>query len=447
MRVADLGSRRVAVWGLGREGRAAIGFLRRYHPALPLMLLDDAAETRIPQEYDNVTTAFGAEGIANALNKVDVVIKSPGVSLYRDDIRSARNNGVQITSLLNLWFAEEPSITTIAVTGTKGKSTTASLLAHILSRLGRRVALAGNIGVPVTEIGNADYAIIEVSSYQAADFEGICDLAVLTSLYPEHADWHLTVERYVRDKMNLLSRSKCRIVNDTAAEEVASIIPGSPGPYYLFNDESGIHSDESGIFDGRDRIGIVHNAHLVRAHNRSNLCAALAVVKILDINLAEALEATGDFRGLPHRQQELGQSRDVLFVDDSISTIPESTLAALTVYADRDITLIVGGYDRGIDYRKLLDTLSTGAAKTIICLGDSGRRIYEQAQAVTKLGVNIPCPLHLAGSMEDAVSHAVRVTPPGGVVLLSPAAPSYGSYRDYVERGRDFAAKAGLLQS
>jgi UDP-N-acetylmuramoylalanine--D-glutamate ligase len=170
-------------------------------------------------------------------------------------------------------------------------------------------------------------------------------------------------------------------------------------------------------------------------------------VKILDINLAEALEATGDFRGLPHRQQELGQSRDVLFVDDSISTIPESTLAALTVYADRDITLIVGGYDRGIDYGKLLETLSTGAAKTIICLGDSGRRIYEQAQAVTKLGVNIPCPLHLAGSMEDAVSHAVRVTPPGGVVLLSPAAPSYGSYRDYVERGRDFAAKAGLLQS
>jgi UDP-N-acetylmuramoyl-L-alanine---L-glutamate ligase len=447
MRVADLGSRRVAVWGLGREGRAAIGFLRRYHPALPLMLLDDAAETRIPQEYDNVTTAFGAEGIANALHKVDVVIKSPGVSLYRDDIRSARNNGVQITSLLNLWFAEEPSITTIAVTGTKGKSTTASLIAHILARLGRRVALAGNIGVPVTEIGNADYAIIEVSSYQAADFEGICDLAVLTSLYPEHADWHLTVERYVRDKMNLLSRSKCRIVNDTAAEEVASIIPGSPGPYYLFNDESGIHSDESGIFDGRDRIGIVHNAYLVRAHNRSNLCAALAVVKILDINLAEALEATGDFRGLPHRQQELGQSRDVLFVDDSISTIPESTLAALTVYADRDITLIVGGYDRGIDYGKLLDTLSTGAAKTIICLGDSGRRIYEQAQAVTKLRVNIPCRLHLAGSMEDAVSHAVRVTPPGGVVLLSPAAPSYGSYRDYVERGRDFAAKAGLLQS
>src|SRR5207253_218473 len=108
MRVADLGSRRVAIWGLGREGRAAIGFLRKHHPSLPLVLLDDTAGTRIPEEYGgNVTFAFGAVGIANALNEVDVVVKSPGVSLYRDDIQSARKSGVQITSLLNLWFVEE----------------------------------------------------------------------------------------------------------------------------------------------------------------------------------------------------------------------------------------------------------------------------------------------------------------------------------------------------
>jgi UDP-N-acetylmuramoylalanine--D-glutamate ligase len=444
MRVANLGSRRVAIWGLGREGRAALGFLRTHHPALPLTLLDDTAEACIPQEYGNVTTAFGTEGIANALKEVDVVVKSPGVSLYRNDVQSARNNGVQITSLLNLWFAEEPAITTIAVTGTKGKSTTSSLIAHILMRCGRRVALAGNIGVPVTEITNADYAVIEISSYQAADFDGVCDLAVLTSLYPEHVDWHLTVERYVRDKINLLSRGRRCIVNSAAADAVGSIIPGSPGRIYLFNNESGIHSDDSGIFDGQDRIGIARNSYLARAHNRSNLCAALAVAKMLDIDLVAALEATHDFRGLPHRQQELGQNGDVLFVDDSISTIPESTLAALAVYAGRDITLIVGGYDRGIDYGKLLETLSTGATKAIICLGDSGRRIYDQTRTAAKPGDNFLCQMHLAGSMEDAVSYATRVTPPGGVVLLSPAAPSYGSYRDFIERGRDFAAKAGL---
>jgi UDP-N-acetylmuramoylalanine--D-glutamate ligase len=444
MRAVDLGSRRIAIWGLGREGRAAFELLRKHHPALLLTLLDDKAEARIPPEYDNVIPAFGTEGIVKALKEVDVVVKSPGVSLYRDDLQSARDRGVQITSLLNLWFAEEPAVTTIAVTGTKGKSTTASLIAHILTRLGRTVALAGNIGVPVTEISNVDYAVVEVSSYQAADFNGTCDVAVLTSLYPEHADWHRTIECYFRDKINLLTHSERRIVNSVAADVVDSIIPWSSRGNYLFNHERGIRSDDSAIFDGLDRVGIVHNAYLARAHNRSNLCAALAVAKMFDINLADALEATIDFRGLAHRQQELGQHGDVLFVDDSISTIPESTLAALAVYGGREVTLIVGGYDRGIDYSKLLAALSTGAANTVICLGDSGERIYEQARTALKPGNHLPCPMHLAKSMEDAVSYATRVTARGGVVLLSPAAPSYGYYRDYIERGRDFAVKAGL---
>ena len=445
MRVADLGSRRVAIWGLGREGRAAIGFLRKHHPRLPLVLLNDTAEARIPEEYgSNITFAFGAEGIANALTEVDVVVKSPGVSLYRDDIRSARKNGVQITSLLNLWFAEEPDLTTIAVTGTKGKSTTASLIAHILARLDRTVALAGNIGVPVTEISNADYAVIEVSSYQAADFEGVCDLAVLTSLYPEHADWHLTVERYIQDKVNLLIRSRCRIVNGAANDAVDPVIAGSLGRKYLFNVESGLHSEDTEIFDGRDWIGSVCNPYLARAHNRSNLCAALSVAKILHLDLAAALYAARDFCGLPHRQQELGESGNILFVDDSISTIPESTIAALAVYADRDVTVIVGGYDRGIDYGRLVEALTTDAAKAVICIGDTGSRIYAQMRAALNRMGSSGSSIYRANSMEDAVLHAMRVTPSGGVILLSPAAPSYGQYRDYIERGRDFAAKAGL---
>jgi UDP-N-acetylmuramoylalanine--D-glutamate ligase len=445
MRAADLGGQRVAIWGLGREGRAAVEFLRKRHPTLPLMLLDDAADARIPEEYSNNTTcAFGAERIANVLEAIDVVVKSPGVSLYRHDIRSARKKGVQVTSLLNLWFAEEPDITTIAVTGTKGKSTTASLISHVLTRLGRKVALAGNIGIPVTEIARVDYAVIEVSSYQAADFDGVCDLAVLTSLYPEHTDWHLTVKRYVRDKVQLLRRSRYSIVNRAAADVVDPIIGGPPVRKYLFNDESGIHSDDTGIFDGRDRIGIVRNPYLARAHNRSNLCAALAVVKTLGLDLAAALETTCDFRGLAHRQQELGERRNILFVDDSISTIPESTIAALEVYAGRDITVIVGGYDRGIDFGKLIETLMNGAAKAVICLGESGRRLHALTRAAASQRGGFAGAIHWVRSMEDAVSYAQRITPPGGVVLLSPASPSYGHYRDYIERGHDFAAKAGL---
>ena len=125
--------------------------------------------------------------------------------------------------------------------------------------------------------------------------------------------------------------------------------------------------------------------------------------------------------------------------------IPESTIAALAVYAGRPITVIVGGFDRGIDYGKLVEALSTDdTVCAVICLGDSGRRIHAQIGAVFALRGGFGCPLHLARSMKDAVSYAAWVTPPGGVVLLSPAAPSYGSYRDYIERGHDFAAEAAL---
>jgi UDP-N-acetylmuramoylalanine--D-glutamate ligase len=450
MRVADLGLRRVAVWGLGREGRAAVGFLRKHHPRLPLVLLDDDADGRPPDQFGgDIEHAFGAKRIAGALENIDVIVKSPGVSLYRDEIRLVQKRGIQVTSLLNLWFAEQADITTICVTGTKGKSTTASLIAHILARMGRRVALAGNIGVPITEIDRAaaDYAVIEVSSYQAADFDGVCDVAVLTSLYPEHIDWHLSLENYFRDKVHLLSRSRCRIIGRDAAEVVKRLAGTSPARQFLFDDESGLHSRDGYILDGGEVVGTVHNSYLGRSHNSSNLCAALAAVKSLGIDPATALAATAGFRGLPHRQQELGEIAGVLFVDDSISTIPESTIAALVVYSGRAISVIVGGYDRGIEYGKLVDTVLAGAAKALICLGDSGRRICALARAAAIQRNDRACLIHRAESMEEAISFAKRVTPPGGVVLLSPAAPSYDFYSDYIERGRDFAAKAGLSLS
>ena len=447
MRAADIGTQRVAVWGLGREGRAAIVFLRERHPNLPLLVLNDTEDGRAPESLGaGIEFAFGLDRIAGALANVDVIVKSPGVSLYRREIKAARAAGTHVTSLLNLWFAERLDLRTVCVTGTKGKSTTASLIAHILARLGRRVALVGNIGVPITGIDDAraDIAVIEVSSYQAADFDGQCDIGVLTSLYPEHIDWHLSVENYYRDKINLLNHSRRRIIHRAAAEIVQRFADGSPPRQDFFADEHGIHCCGTEVLDGATVIGQVRNPYLARPQNRSNLCAALAVAKSLDLDPAEALEAAGGFGGLPHRQQELGEVGRVLFVDDSISTIPESTLAALAVYAGRDITVILGGHDRGIDYGKLVEKAVTGAAKAVICLGDSGERIYSLARAVATRRDDVACKIRRAQSMGDAVAFARQVTPPGGVVLLSPAAPSYGHYRDYIERGRDFASKAGL---
>jgi UDP-N-acetylmuramoylalanine--D-glutamate ligase len=447
MRVADLAKRRVAVWGLGREGRAAVAFLRRHHPRLPLLMLDDVADGQPVDELGGgIDYAFGAEQIAKAIDHVEIIVKSPGVSLYRRELQSAREQGIAVTSLLNLWFAERRDTTTICVTGTKGKSTTASLIAHIMAELGRRVALVGNIGVPITETDGttAEFVVIEVSSYQAADFDGLCDVAVLTSLFPEHIDWHLSVDNYFRDKANLLRHSRRRIINREAEEIMGPLIRSATASSDFFNDESRIHPRGRQILHGETVLGEIGNPYLARPHNSANLCAALTVAKSLGLDPAAALAAAAGFGGLPHRQQELGEIDGLLFVDDSISTIPESTVAALAVYADRDIAVIVGGYDRGIDYSKLVETVMAGAAKAMICLGDSGERIYSLARTVARRRSDQRCALHVAKSMEDAVFFARQVTPPGGVVLLSPAAPSYGHYRDYIARGRDFAAKAGL---
>lgn len=441
----DLAGAAVGIWGFGKEGQslartaAAAGAAR-------IDAVDDAGRGTLdaPGDIGNLNLWRGAEHLAR-LAECDVVFLSPGIPWHQPFFVQLRAAGSTLSSAAD-WYLRRYATQTVGVTGTKGKSTTASLIGHILGTLGRQVKLVGNIGVPITEIDNAtaDYAVIEVSSYQAADFDGICDLAVLTSLFPEHIDWHLSVESYYRDKVNLLTRSRCGIVNRDTVDTVDPMIGASPCRKYWFNDETALHARNTEIFDGRDRIGQVRNPYLARPHNRSNLCAALAAAKMLDIDMAPALAATGDFVALPHRQQELGEIGDVLFVDDSISTIPESTIAALAVYAGRDITLIVGGYDRGVDYGKLIKKFSGGAARVMICFGASGERIHAQARAALNRRADLDCALYQAQSMEDAVAYAKRMTPPGGVVLLSPAAPSYGYYRDFSERGRDFAAKTGL---
>ena len=301
MRAADIGTQRVAVWGLGREGRAAVAFLRQRHPSLPLLVMDDNENGQPPDGLGAcIEYAFGADRIARALANIDILVKSPGVSLYRREIQAAPAAGTRVTSLLNLWFAERFDLTTVCVTGTKGKSTTASLIAHILARLGRKVALVGNIGIPITGIdgASADIAVIEVSSYQAADFDGRCDIGVLTSLYPEHIDWHLSVENYFRDKINLLNHSRHRIIHRAAAESVERFADRAPTRREFFEDERGVHCCGTEISTGATAIGHVRNPYLARPHNRSNLCAALAVAKSLDLDPAAALEAAGGFRGL-----------------------------------------------------------------------------------------------------------------------------------------------------
>ena len=345
MRVDELRGRRVAIWGFAREGQAALRFLRERDPGLAITVLDDADSTR---DVD-VPLISGRAAIAAAIGGFDVVVKSPGISLYDPLVVQAQADGVRFTSLLNLWFADAPTCRTICVTGTKGKSTTTALIAHILRGVGWNAMAAGNIGVPVTELprDGLDAAVIEVSSYQAADFSGLvrhcrADLAAPGA------------SRLAWQRGGVSARQA-----EPAASCAASLI--SRDAVAAAGERARPRPAES--CDVRPVFGAARGQPLSRAPAQPvQPGRALAVARSLGVDPAAALRAAEDFPPLPHRQQEIGEVDGVLYVDDSISTTPEATIAALDVYRDRAVTVIIGGHDRGIDYAALVARLQSGTA-------------------------------------------------------------------------------------
>jgi UDP-N-acetylmuramoylalanine--D-glutamate ligase len=377
--------------------------------------------------------------IEEELLNADVVIKSPGVSLYHPWIQKLLSRGTPVTSLLNLWFAEGPTSKTICITGTKGKSTTASLVAHMLKKLGKSCVLLGNIGTPITSeaVLNVDFVVIEVSSYQAANFEGQCDIGVLTSLYPEHLDWHRSLEAYYNDKLNLLKHAKVKIISRETLETLTSLNIRMPDAL-CSNRPDTYHSQNGIVYKNNLKLGAILNDYLSRQHNIDNVCTALTVLENLGLDTLSALSTLNDFEPLPHRQCEVGVKGGVLYVDDSISTAPQSTIVAIDVYQKKSITLILGGYDRGIDYSPLISHVMQHNIHALIFLGPSGVRM---AKAIKKFRSH---NLFMATSMKEAVHYAETIAPKGGVILLSPAAPSYGLFKDFIERGLAFAHEAGF---
>lgn len=437
MKIADLADKNVVIWGTGREGQAAAALLRDRLPDLPLTFVDENGALDISSPFGTVVT--GADRIAATLARADVVIKSPGVSLYHPLIVGLKEKGVHVTSLLNLWCAEPRQAKLICVTGTKGKSTTSSLIAHMLGGLGKKALLLGNIGqaVGTQDDKDAEYIILEMSSYQSADFTQSADIAVLTSLYPEHLDWHRTLAQYYRDKVNMLRVAKTRVIN-TSCLSLMQEYGLAATPFLEANTETGIHVRGGQIFNGQTALPDVQNPYVQRAHNLVNLCMALTVLDQLGFDVAEAIATLGDFNALPHRQQELGVRGDILYVDDSISTTPQSAIAAMEAYRHAPITLIAGGHDRGIDYAPLVSYIKAQSIHAVVCMGPSGARIFDALHAQET------APIFKAASMAEAVAWAQQNTPPQGTILLSPAAPSYGLFKDFTARGQAFAEACGF---
>ncbi|RUL76842.1 UDP-N-acetylmuramoyl-L-alanine--D-glutamate ligase [Dyella choica] len=438
MRIAELAGRRVAIWGFGREGRAAIHALRKRLPELPLALYCSESEAAQAQAFDSSLRIYPSEPDAVALSAYDVVIKSPGISAYKPAIITAQAQGTHFTSGTALWFAENPQARVVAVTGTKGKSTTTALIAHLARVQGVRTALAGNIGLPLLELldSQAELWAIELSSFQTGE-AGQLELGVITSLYEEHLDWHGSRERYVADKLKLVDQAKRLLVN---AQQPPLLEKTEHHPHrLLFGRTDGWHVAEDVIRCGITDVFPLQRISVPGAHNALNACAALAALEAMGVDAMAAAQGLASFHPLPHRLQPLGERDGLQWINDSISTTPQATLAALESLHGREITVIVGGHDRGLDWAPFVDAVKSRKALRIVAQGANGQRIAAALRASRS-----EVPLGDVDKLADAIEMARTITPEGGTVVLSPGAPSFDQFHDYAERGKRFAEMAGF---
>lgn len=421
----------MGVWGLGREGEANVRKLRSL--GIEPVLVDDNPPDDRPDVHHTAPSGL------DLLRGCDVVVKTPGISRYRAEVDALWEAGACVVGGLGLWMAEAPLDRVVCVTGTKGKSTTTSILGHLLHELGHRVFVGGNLGFPPydPELRHRDGAeepelwIIETSSYQATDVAVSPQVTAVVSLSPDHLSWHREDDdTYYGDKLSLCRQPGARVTvangldqrlrerRELLGPEVTWVTPqrGSDAPEWV------------------DRLG------LLGWHNRVNAEIARACLTELGVEASdgELVAAAAGMAALPSRLQVIGRVGDVRFIDDSLSTNVLSSMAAVAA-VDGPLALLAGGYERGIDYTALaVHLLQRSEPTLLVTLPSNGPRIQQAVMmAATEhlSGLSIAAAEDVPSGVEKAFAW---LRPTGGTVLLSPAAASFDLFRDYRHRGDVF---------
>ncbi len=416
--------KRAVILGLGREGRNWLDIIRGLHSCPEIAIADI---NPLELEIRNVTPISG-DNYLEICKEYDIILQSPGVIIkdaYDDETKD------KIISQTEMLMRLHPC-KIIGVTGTKGKSTTASLIYHFLRNCGFKTMLIGNIGVPplqrLEEMTEDTVAVCEMSCHQLEFVSHSPDIAVLLNIYPEHLDHYVSFDAYAQAKRNIVrfqENSGIALVN----KELLPVDSAANVKKMSFGSEADVWTDGNDIYVFGEKIPAEKIQTGLRGkHNLYNIAAALAAAVSAGADLNKCLDALKTFRGLEHRLEYVATKNGVEYINDSISTVPEATIAAVKAFDGTDC-VILGGMDRGISYDLLGEFLNSGVVENVILLPDSGRRI---ARLIKNHRVNVIN----AADMEEAVKFASRCAKTR--VILSPAAASYGFYRNFEERGRDF---------
>jgi len=406
MRTNEIRGNSALILGYGREGKSVHAWLKKQYPSLHIAIADKKTD---------------GDAYLDHLGDYDSVIRSPGVSPYSGKIQEYVQNGGHVTSATNIFFSLVKGMT-VGVTGTKGKSTTSSLIAHILAAHYTDVRLVGNIGTPMLDqldSGNRDTVfVIELSSHQLSDVRYSPHIAVLLGIVSEHMDYYRDFSSYVSAKSNIIRYQKESdvMVYNPDHPEVASVVRMGKAAHKPF------HVNESGV----------SASHILG--NAENIAAAVVVARVIGISQEVINRQLTTFTPLPHRLEFSGEYHGIRFYNDSLATIPQATIHALAALGPEVSTLIAGGYDRHLDYSVLGAYLDKHPVGTLILFPDTGKRIWDALPERAKKQTHV----YHVKSMEEAIRLAYANTPKGAICVLSPGSASYNMFRDYADRGEQF---------
>lgn len=456
--INDWKNKKVAILGLGVEGIASLRFLHK--KGVSVWVLDKRKKEELDHDLYAEAESIGAQFILGntyleTLSQFDVIIRSPGFKRNHEKLLEAELKGAQVTSLTKLFFDLCPA-PIIGVTGTKGKGTTASMIYEMLKAAGKDVYLGGNIGVPpltfLDELQSSSIVVLELSSFQLQDLHKSPHIAVMLMVTSEHLDHHATQEEYVDAKRNILrfqSDSDYAVINrDYPASNESDIFTDAKIFYVSRERET-----DNACFVVGDKIVLRKNGQdteiiktneilLPGKHNLENVCAAIIAANLAGVGKNVIAEVLRKFKGLEHRLELVAEIEDVKYYDDSFSTIPDTTIAAIEAFEAPEI-LILGGSSKQSDFTELGKLLGrANNIKAIIGIGEEWERIKESMQ--TELGKETIL-IEGATTMQQIVKAAHTIAKPGDVVLLSPACASFDMFKNYKDRGEQFKQQLRLL--
>lgn len=430
--------KRVVILGFGREGKTWLELLTRLGCCKQIAVADmNPLDFEYFESLENPDIMpISGEHYLEECAEFDVILQSPGV-VVKD--RLSPQSKAKILTQTEILLRLKPC-RIIGVTGTKGKSTTSSLIYHFLQACGIPSMLIGNIGVPplkrLEEMSPDVVAVCEMSCHQLEFVQHSPEIAVLLNIFPEHLDHYVDFDAYASAKRNIVrfqGDSDSAFINEELlpCDSAGNLISCA------FGKQADVWTDGGSIFLFGEEIPAKRiRTRLCGKHNLYNIAVAIAAAMRAGASLEKCLEALPEFNGLEHRLERVAVINGVEYINDSISTIPEAAIAAVNAFDGADC-LILGGMDRGISYDVLGEFLNTGVVETVILLPDSGRRI-------AKLITNPKVVVIRAENMEKAVELAARTARQR--VILSPAAASYGFYRNFEERGAHFKALVAQLE-